>query len=433
MVHNKMIACDFCKTRIRLRIQVGYFDIPFRLKCPECSTKIRGTIRIGSENLSLECEVEYATEVDIDISNVDSEYYIAELSAEFLTRKLHKSPHGSLADIFELSPFLNMTTLYGETAIKDIQTLAGFTEQGGSTLQRIRPLFELFWNGYGHLLFPRLKDEISQYPLIPLKRVTNDFDAAVALHQLFITTSGVADVLAPGELVRFTEIGQSLLTDPAIVRAISSFLDAESVDLDDLEKKAITLIAKFFDVYEQLIPVVGLVRTDRLDRVDRDVYGIMTTSYDDLSSFYAESYEWILDCVPYLAALNNVVMRGSYNLCANGNTYNDVLKTKKFDRAKFLTPGEPLALPLADLRNRVRNSIQHFDHEIDDLSQVISFKDRYSGKLRTEHLYLVDFAALCVSNFTMVIYLLEVIYNLRKARFVKLGVIPSLLTPLPGE
>lgn len=43
----------------------------------------------------------------------------------------------------------------------------------------------------------------------------------------------------------------------------------------------------------------------------------MTTNFEELSSFYAQSYEWILDNIDIVIGLNNAVERGDSQLCFN--------------------------------------------------------------------------------------------------------------------
>lgn len=36
MVDNVFVQCNYCKTKIRMRFQMGFFDIPFDFCCPGC-------------------------------------------------------------------------------------------------------------------------------------------------------------------------------------------------------------------------------------------------------------------------------------------------------------------------------------------------------------------------------------------------------------
>lgn len=50
------------------------------------------------------------------------------------------------------------------------------------------------------------------------------------------------------------------------------------------------------------------------DKLNRDSFGIATTSFEDMKAFYADSYELILDFVDVAIGLNNIAVRGDYNL-----------------------------------------------------------------------------------------------------------------------
>ena len=44
MVNNSYYKCSFCGTTLRLRYQVGYFDISISIYCPKCNCHISGKI-----------------------------------------------------------------------------------------------------------------------------------------------------------------------------------------------------------------------------------------------------------------------------------------------------------------------------------------------------------------------------------------------------
>ena len=53
MIKRSVVKCDFCKEKILLRFQMGYFDIPFDFYCPNCGISISGTKLINSNRLIL--------------------------------------------------------------------------------------------------------------------------------------------------------------------------------------------------------------------------------------------------------------------------------------------------------------------------------------------------------------------------------------------
>ena len=40
MVNNVFVQCNACKMKINLRAQIGFFDIPFHVRCPKCHSTI---------------------------------------------------------------------------------------------------------------------------------------------------------------------------------------------------------------------------------------------------------------------------------------------------------------------------------------------------------------------------------------------------------
>jgi len=80
VIDNRFINCDVCETRINLRSQIGYFNIPFNLHCPTCMTHIYGKLVIDQENIGIKLELENAHIRSNEIVSKEN-YYSAELSA----------------------------------------------------------------------------------------------------------------------------------------------------------------------------------------------------------------------------------------------------------------------------------------------------------------------------------------------------------------
>lgn len=109
MVNNVFVQCNACKMKINLRAQIGFFDIPFHVRCPKCHSTIYGKVFVEDNNIN----VENADIVQCD----DEEFYSVELSAEFPTRK---ATHKKIYEV-ELSPYMRNLLLYGsnEKAIEE--------------------------------------------------------------------------------------------------------------------------------------------------------------------------------------------------------------------------------------------------------------------------------------------------------------------------
>ena len=114
----------------------------------------------------------------------------------------------------------------------------------------------------------------------------------------------------------------------------------------------------------------------------------------------------------------------------NRKTYQEFNKSAKGSRLKdnYIDIAEFFSKPLESLDNKVRNAIQHFDAEIDYTSQEITFTNTSKGNKVIINYSLIDFAKLCIENFCLVIYLLELVYNLRKLDYI----INKNISPIPN-
>lgn len=414
MVNNVFVQCNACKMKINLRTQIGLFDIPFHVRCPKCQSTICGKVFAENNNIN----IDNADIVQCD----DEEFYSVELSAEFPTRK---AIHKKLYEI-ELSPYMRNLSLYrsNEKAIEETQKTMYFANFAKSGLSEMKQNFELFWNSQDGILFARVTDTIKQYPyIIPFSKVNNNFDAAVALHQLLLTTTGISIIIGKDTLGEYTKIGKLVIGDRNHFTQISEIIDNGKIDFNSIEAKGFKLIELFAKVYEQLIPVIALKNGDCLGNVDKNQFGIMTANFDELTDFYAKSYEWIFDNLNVILALNNIFVRNNSTKCVNGKTYQDFIRESNGNKMKngYIDENEPFSKPISSLNNRVRNAIQHFDSDIDYETQLITFKDRN----KSVDLYLIDLADLCVENFRIIFYVLELVYNLRKLTFMQEGIVPS--------
>lgn len=423
MTTNYFVSCNVCGTTINLRAQIGFYNIPFNIYCPNCQTHINGILVINQDKLGIDLQIENAS-IDSKAEKPCGKLYCAELSAEFPTSKMYLRDY----DRYDLPAFIRNMKFYSDDkeAVEATEDAMLFSKYFSSRWKEIKVLYELFWNNKYSLLYPNLENEIGNYDYMPLTRVVNDFDACMALHQLFITTTGLTYALDKQELVNYTRISKLVTQNIDVIIQVQKYTQNVSLNFNSLEKKSFKLIDIFIGLYEQLIPVVALRNSKCLDNVNKEKYGIMTTNIEELTSFYASSYEWILENIDVVIALNNIVSRNNYNECINGKTIDSLVHTgSKIRKLEYLDKSEPFSPPTDSLKNRVRNSIQHVNCDINYETQELVFLDSYRGKTKEVKMYLIDFADLCLENFSIIIYILELVYNLRKANYQSIGLIPS--------
>lgn len=413
MMHNTSIACNICDENINLRIQMGFLDIPFNIHCPSCETSITGTVLLEDEskkNATSLLRLHNAHDVTSDSAFNDN--YSIELSAEFPTKKIRKRD-----SIIELTAFMRNTS-----NLESTNNALKFTTFHKEYFKEIHTYFNLFFNNKNELLLKKLNKKLNELPKVTaFKEVNNELEAYMLLHQLLMSFTGITYTLEDNLLSSYTELGKKINLRTNREKKIE-FLPIIKHRFNSIEKKALELIEDFGKINKQLIPVVVLRNSNGFNDLDKDEFGIVTANFKELSDFYAKSYEFILNNIDIIIGLNNIEKRNNYNLCINNKSYDDMLKIKsKIQRLEFLDKDEEYSKNTSFLKNRIRNSIQHYDYSIDYMSQEIIFADNYDGKTREEKLYLIDFGLLCLENFSLIIYILELVYNLRKLNFINDG------------
>lgn len=417
MMHNTSIACDLCDEKINLRIQMGYFNIPFNIHCPECETSINGTVLLDNdygmnifEGKSI-LQLQNAHECYAD--GIINDIYSVELSAEFPTKKIHKRNM--------MSPGLTafMRNLSNRDSTYDAMK---FITYHNEYFNEIHTYFNLFFNGKDELLIKKLNKKLTEIPnMTQFKEINNKLEAYMLLHQLLMTLTGTSYALEDNLLESYTELGLKIGLNRNSKKKIE-YLPVIKERFDSIEKKGLELIKDFGKIYTQLIPVVVLRNSNGFEKLDKNQFGIVTANFEELSDFYAKSYEFILNNVDIIIGLNNIEERDNYYLCANGKNYDDIFKMKsKIQRLQLLDRNEVYSKNTSFLKNRIRNSIQHYDHSIDYMSQEIIFTDNFAGQTKEEKLYLIDFGLLCLENFSLIVYMLEIVYSLRKLSFLNEG------------
>ncbi|MBC2135322.1 hypothetical protein HCA93_03235 [Listeria innocua] len=271
MMHNIFIACDLCDENINLRIQMGYFDIPFNIHCPSCETSITGTVLLDNdsgmnifEDKSI-LRLYNAHEVNTDdtINNI----YSVELSAEFPTKKLNKRD----MNIPDLTAFMRNTSNRDSTydAMKFIACHREYFNE-------IHTYFNLFFNNKNELLQTKLNKTLIRLPKITsFKEVNNRLESYMLLHQLLMTLAGTSYALEDNLLVSYSELGKKIGLNEKHEKIIE-YLPIIKPRFDSIEKKVLELIGDFGNIYTQLIPVVVLRNSNGFQDLNKNEFGLMT-------------------------------------------------------------------------------------------------------------------------------------------------------------
>lgn len=417
MVDHSFVKCNYCKTNILLRFQMGYFDIPFDFCCPECKVHIHGIKKITNENILI---INNATQVEEDLDNLD---YYADFSIELPHKKIteYESIERIASDGF--SPFINMVSLFesGEDYFKLVKRMSQFLSFRDNTWNKMKPLYDLYFNDKIDLICKPILEIGSHYT------VENKLDVAMALHQS--TIIGFNKILANNALEEFIGVSKKIMNNEksSEVDKLIGFLKSNKA-FDVELRRIIEIYSRWINNFEKYMPIVVISLGGNSEKLNKETYGIATTSFEDMKSFYSDSYEVILDMITIVIGLNNIYLRGNYDSFSNRTNVKNFemyMKQTKSERIKSLIEEETFSKCIK-MDRHVRNAIAHYDYEFDASSQKIFFYDKYKGNENTVELYLSDLAGLCYDNITILIYLNELFYNLRKIDFVKMGMCPHI-------
>lgn len=415
MIDRSYIKCDFCKTNILLRFQIGEFNIPFNFCCPNCNVNITGVRKIISNNL---LELNNATL----IGEVEPDYFV-DLSVELPHRKIQK--YISFEEMYSngSSPFMDIMRLFKEPQdyMNIMKSIGDFMLFKVNDWNLLKSLYDVYMGNKIEFI----KDPILE--ISPNYIVNNKLDAAMALHQSSVI--GLNKILPLNSLNEFMIYSSKIMgTDKiAKVKEFVKFLK-NNMDFDFELKRIVKVYSRFFEDFERYIPIITISLGGIREKFNKESYGIATISFDNMINFYKDSYELLLDMITIAIGLNNIFIRGNYDIFfedANASNFVQYNNLPKSQRLKALNQ-EELFSKCIEMDRNVRNAIAHYTYDFDSNSQRIRFYDKYRGSENIVELYLCDLASLCYDNITILVYLNELFYNLRKIDFLDRGMIPNI-------
>lgn len=405
MIKPSIVKCNVCEEKILLRFQLGYYNIPFVFNCPNCGISISGIQNISKGQL----EINNAIEIDENIENVS---YYGNFSVEFLNKKISKFI--SIEDVIsqDFSPFMRTAMLFSDSLdfSKINDRICKFINFKTEKWNGIYSLFELYMNDK----IDYVKKEIIKYS--NRYNIVNELDACVALHELLVM--GLNSILPDDSLKNYINISKKVFDDNKF-KEMQEFINytKTKVYFKYLGSKILDLYNRWIKDYEKYMAVVTLCISDKLDKVNKENFILSTIDFEDMKIFYSDSYELILDLIWIPIGLNNIYERGNYNIfsneCGIENFDKYFLIKNKLNKSKALIEDELFSIYLK-MDRKVRNSISHFDYELNNNSPKVLFHDND----KDVEMYLVDFAKLCYENIILITYLNELFYSIVKYDYV---------------
>lgn len=415
MIDRIYVKCNYCKTNILLRFQLGEFDIPFSFNCPNCNVNINGIRRIVLNNF---IELNNA----IQVEETEPEYY-EDLAVELPHRKIQKYVSFETMYSNGISPFMDIIRLFQDPQdyIDIMKSIGNFMSFRVNDWNLLKSLYDLYFGNRIDLI----KEQITKFSSHYI--VDNKLDATMALHQISIV--GLNKILDKNSLEEFMKYSNIIMGKENIneVKRFVKFLK-KNMDFDFELKRIVKIYSRWIEDFEKYIPIVTVSLGELREKFNKENYGIATISLESMINFYKDTYELLLDMVTIAVGLNNIFTRGKYDSFSdkidilNFDKYNSLIKSQ---RLKALIQEEPFSKCIVMNRN-VRNAIAHYTYDFDSCTQKIFFYDKHKDKESIVELYLCDLAILCYDNIKILVYLNELFYSLRKIDFIESGMIPNI-------
>lgn len=416
MIKSSIVKCKYCEEKILLRFQVSNYDIPFDFYCPKCGVSISGMLKTKGIELS----VTNASEINEKIKNVK---YYGNFSIEFLNTKI--SEFSSIDEInkSDFSPFIFTCKLFERYEVyeKVIRKIYMFLKFKNITWIRLKSFYELLFNYKINLLRKPMRKYSENYI------IKNELDASMCLHQL--TVIGMNFIMPEKTLDEYTKMSQTLMLSEKR-KEITQFIDflKNKINFDELLSKIVNIYDKWIIDFEKYMSIVAIDIGNKTKNIDMEKYGITTISFENMKTFFSESYELILEMNVIPIGLNNIFERGNYNIfspkCSIKN-FEEFYNKTKYARIEALIKDEKFSKHLI-LNNNIRNSIAHYDYKFNKGNQIITFYDRYKNNLKTIEVYYLEFALYCYENIKNIIYLNELYYVIRKLDYSRKGIKPNI-------
>ena len=421
MTSRVYLKCKLCGAVTLLRYQVGYGDTQIVLPCGSCHCELRGFCTQNDEEALFSFQFENA---DIIPSGEEPDF-VGQYSRELLSEKV--KPY-SMEVSLSLTPFMATSGYFREHQKNG--RLQGAMHFADDLLPKSNDIFDLItlWeNGKLSITAKKLDDLMPSPPLAH----PNHLQVSMKLHPAIVA---FLSPLMPEKWFERNELFPLLTSliknQPTQIVVCAAYFESNGY-LAKCEKSLYAEIKRFVAIVPNILPAFAMCDSIVAQEImeNRGMYSI---SFEDLKSYYQNSYEVIANCSDCLIALNGINYRKDFSALAKPvgeiKTIYDLEKCRsKINKVeKFLSPNESFSGLIAEpLHSHIRNAIGHNDVSYDTLSQVIVFEDKHNGKTVREEKYLVEFAKICIDNFCTCVYLMEIVYQLRKIAFSNNGDVPD--------
>ena len=405
MTVSYFIQCPVCNTVTRMRSSAGYIHrTPVRIHCGKCNTLLTGHFISDDANAKAYFEPGNCTEV----SARPYDYY-GEASGELLCRKITYLPDEGLTIPTTLSPamsfLMSIETEERDHFIDFACHLASMRE----AWDKERIFYDLVINkksdvlkrNYAHIA------EINGYSL--------ESEVGVLCYYYYSYFTNIGGVFTKKNLIsnlRTVNYEINHLDRTALFDFIA-FLQTGN-RLQHAQARMYEIMESFIGISSFVIPAIGAMRYREPDSINKEEIGISTCSFEDIKSFYQNTYEVLGEYCDIVIGLNNAKYRESYESFAFNLTMEKFVDQTKGNRIKSLSQEECFSslFAIKDNSNELRNAIGHSDVKYNGTDQTIEYVPNHRKPSDSRSAFLLDVAIQCVELMQSSVILSMIIYKL---------------------
>lgn len=426
--------CDVCGeiTLVRLQVAAWLHQHPVYIYCGNCLTLMTGVATYDHENIDVSFELDNSSRV-----GMRTHKYQWDVSGELLTPKASKYNPDNPESVF--TPFFRggIFTMQHEGVQEFQKRIGHFVFNLRSQWHVVRRIQELWQNKK----YDYLKTELLKF--VPNKNIKLrlDVDFFMGTHQSLIWFLSPI-IKNSGFFNKTDEINKKLKT-LLNGKEYLDFIDyIKRMGLQRKEEKVFERIKAFVKIFPELIPALGV--ENYVEKPNYQELGITTTTFEDLKTFYQDTYEVVTELLELIVGTNNLYHRGSYEFMRKKR--DDISQITEYSsrlskgqRLEYIDGQECFDFLIRGLvDHEIRNAIGHVTYRYDVMDQVIKYYPKANesgGKANT--IYLAEFAQKCLNIFYALINTFELLYQLRKNILLKkaleMGEIPSFVNALLPE
>lgn len=420
MNRNIYLKCNVCETVTQVRVQVGWIEkFPIRVPCGKCHTVINGMFKCNYEDATIEYEFDGCNEVIPQMPD-----YFLEAAGDLLTEKLIKI--NCKEDLIQPTPYFKAiwamskgdnNGLNGTDYEEFKQTLTDFLGVIDCDFSNWKIINELWINRKYEYLPNRLIEyfDDGKYDF------SNKAECYDAINQLNINFFYLIM-----DKKRYQDTKSFLINNFSIINTthkekVISIINYLGDKLDLYQEDIYGQLKKFVEIFPNVLPIYATTfyNKDRL-KCELMYQGITTMSFEDLKSFYIDSFEVICKMLEVIWILNNLIHRSETDVfkkeypkgVCNIKEYNKLVNAKKIN---YIDKNEKFSYFVTEvLDNKLRNAIGHKSYKVNNITQIIKYNFR--GNKYSESTLLL-FGVDCWQLFLLLIDYSQLVAVLIKLKF----------------